>query len=286
MVFALGATTAHAGLAGYPGSFFFGDAQDCDGFISGTDVTAAKGTVIGLVIDYSGCRPQSSHVQDVDGDGFVAGNDVTTLNSWVIGFYGNPTSVGVPYDIQLLTPVTAQVQNAGDTVPISAWAGDNIAHGPVTPRTGWGMIFEIDPASSCTNGELDGRDPYPQITDPRDSFTTSNAVFEYTSEMDAVPQGGAAEVVARYTGGCANGTTIEVIVRIPDDNEAIPVGQGNHGRFRNPEVPGPERHLRRGRGSGDGPRGLLRRGLQHPSHSPHRVRLRDHQRDRRRGRHL
>jgi hypothetical protein len=212
MVFALGA----------PGSFFFGDAQDCDGFIAGTDITAAQGTVIGLPTDYSGCRPSSSHVQDVDGDGFIAGNDVTTLKSWVIGFYNNPTSVGVPFDITLLTPETLPVQDGDSVRLISAWAGDNIAHGPVTPRTGWGMIFEIDPAGSCPNGELDGRDPVPAIIDPRDKYITSNSVFEYTSEMDAVPQGGAAEVLARYTGGCADGTTIEVIVRIPDDNEAIP----------------------------------------------------------------
>jgi hypothetical protein len=193
--------------------------------------------MIGLVIDYSGCRPPSSHVQDVDGDGFVANNDVIWLKSWVIGLFDNPTGVGVPFEITLLTPETLPVLNAGDTVPISAWTFDNPAHGPVTPRTGWGMIFEIDPASSCPNGELDGRNPYPQITEPRDSFTTSTVVFEYTSEMDALPQGGAAEVLARYTGGCAPGTTIEVIVRIPDDNEAIPPGQGHIGRFRQPEVP-------------------------------------------------
>jgi hypothetical protein len=226
---ALPALEAQAGLAGYPGSFFFGDAQDCDGFI--------QGTIIGLAIDYSGCRPPSSHIQDVAGDGFVAANDVTVLKSWVIGLYGNPSSAGVPFGITLLTPATAPVINAGDTVPISAWAGDNIAHGPVTPRTGWGMIFEIDPASSCPNLELDGRDPTPAIDDPRDKYITSNSVFEYTSEMDALPQGGAAEVLARYTGGCAAGTTIDIIVRIPDDDEAIPAGQGNLGRFRNPEVP-------------------------------------------------
>jgi hypothetical protein len=225
-----------AGAAEYSGGFYFGDSGDGDGIIMGTDIISAKGSLIGSVVDYSGITPPTSDVQDVDGDGFIQGNDIIILKQWVIGNFANPTGTGLPLIIETVSPPPSL--EVGDSIPISVQIFDDPAtgDGQKTSRAGWGVIFELAD-TGCRLARLRGRDPYPSITDPKGKYIDGAVVFEYSGPMLNNGRDGGIATVVLYNDGCIN-EDITVNVRIPADDEAIPPGQGNHGRFPSP-VSGP-----------------------------------------------
>jgi len=161
------------------------------------------------------------------------------------GSYSTPTSQGKAYGIGLFTPTVTIDPAVSNTVDLKAWTFDfsGAGDGHSTPRAGYGIVFEIDPASPCPGAFLYGRDPTPLLSDPTDAYVSGATVYEYTDVYKtpySVPPvtnwwppdeaNGGVAMVQLNAGTCPGGTVL-VDVYIPSDAEAIPFGLGSWGRF-------------------------------------------------------
>ena len=196
-----------------PGAHYFADA-DGNGVIEVPDLIALN-TVLGYfsaddTLLYSG-YPQSRYRQDLDGNGVIEIPDLIILNSWVPGDFSN--NPGIP-DRIILDGDTHPNLIPGNSVTIAAYALSPIAAGSQV-RTGFGIIFKIDPSSTCTTAQIRGYDVAggATVNDWR-----SNSAYHYTLKPGA-PDNGKASVRVN-TNGCTGGQVIKIEVYIPDDIEA------------------------------------------------------------------
>jgi len=200
-------------LAQKAGVAYFGDA-DGNAIIEVPDLIALN-TVLGDfsaddTLIYTG-YPQSRYRQDLDGNDIIEVPDLILLNSWIPGDFSNRP--GNP-DRLLLDGSTHLNLNLGDTITLSAYALSPVSAGSQV-RTGFGVIFKIDPSSTCTTAKIYGYDVAGGATI---NAWRSNSAYHYTLKPDA-PENGRASVRVN-TNGCNSGQTIKVDVYIPDDSEA------------------------------------------------------------------
>jgi len=204
-----------------PGSFYWGD-SDMDGIISGNDYA----TVVSVYMDntqndadlYFG-YPQSRYRQDLDGDGLISGADISFLESWFVGdwnTYGAPTTLEWAGTILGLTVGNGQ----GNSVEVSAVSYSSAGAGH-WPRTGFGIIFGIDPTSQCASTvQIYGFDPVGGAT----VWAWRNpAAYDYQPSL-LNPELGIAAVKVRAV-GCALGSIIRLTAYIPGDMEYLIPGQ-------------------------------------------------------------
>jgi len=213
-----------------PGSYYWGD-SDMDGIISGNDYA----TVVSVYMDntqddadlYFG-YPQSRYRQDLDGDGLISGADISFLESWFVGdwnTYGAPATLEWAGTILGLTVGNGQ----GNSVEVSAVSYSSAGAGH-WPRTGFGIIFGIDPASQCASTvQIYGFDPAGGAT----VWAWRNpAAYDYQPSL-LNPELGIAAVKVRAV-GCALGSIIRVTAYIPGDMEYLIPGQRNPVRLSAP----------------------------------------------------
>jgi len=210
-----------------PGSFYWGD-SDMDGIISGNDYA----TLVSVYMDntqddadlYFG-YPQSRYRQDLDGDGLISGADISFLESW---FVGDWNTYGAPTTLEWAGPVAGLTvgNSPGDSVEVSAVSYSSAGAGH-WPRTGFGIIFAIDPTSQCASTvQIYGFDPAGGET----VWAWRNPLgYDYQPTLLA-PELGIASVKVRAT-GCSNGDVIRVTAYIPGDMEYLVPGQRNPARL-------------------------------------------------------
>ena len=146
-----------------PGSFYWGD-SDGDGIIYGNDYA----TLVSVYMDntqndadlYVG-YPQSRYRQDLDGDGLISIADISFLESWYVGDWN---TYGAPDSLVWEGESVGLTLDPADTVGIEISAASYSSAGAGHwPRTGFGIIFAIDPTSDCgvgdTAAEIFGFDP-------------------------------------------------------------------------------------------------------------------------------
>jgi len=204
-----------------PGSFYWGD-SDMDGIISGIDYSTLVSVYLNntqndadLYVGY----PQSRYRQDLDGDGLISGADISFLKSW---FVGNWNTYGAPDSLVWAGASVGLTIDPADTVgiEISAVSYSSASAGH-WPRTGFGIIFAIDPASQCAStAQIYGFDPVGGAT----TWAWRNPLgYDYQPTLQA-PELGIASVKLRAT-GCTNGQVIRVKAYIPGDMEYLVPGQ-------------------------------------------------------------
>ena len=195
-----------------PGAFYFGD-SDQNGIIEVPDLIALT-TVLGNfanddTVNYNG-YPQSRYRQDLDGNGIIEIPDLIVLTGWVSGDFstrpGSPDRVMLDADSVTVLP--------GVSVEVSAYALSPVSAGSQV-RTGFGIIFKIDPSSTCTTAQIKGYDVAGGATV---NAWRSNAAYHYTLQPGA-PDNGRAKVQVN-TNGCEYGSRVKLEVYIPDDDEA------------------------------------------------------------------
>ncbi|MFO8057778.1 MAG: hypothetical protein R6V10_10810, partial [bacterium] len=208
-----------------PGSFYYaesGSETTVDGAITSGDLTNLQSYISGVGGVYSGCRPPSAHIQDLDTDTVLGSGDVTILKSFISELWGSNQG-SRPQEIFVLDGTTGvssgeisiTVSDSSST-SLSAYAIDDpsVYNGMENRRPGWGVVFEIDPAGSCTTANLYGHTAW-----------GSNGVYQQTWDYES----DALSTIKLDAGGCADGSTIILNVRIPSDGEAGNAG----GRFPN-----------------------------------------------------
>jgi len=210
-----------------PGSFYWGD-SDMDGIISGNDYA----TVVSVYMDntqndadlYFG-YPQSRYRQDLDGDGLISGADISFLESW---FVGDWNTYGAPATLEWAGASVGLTLDPADTVGIEISAISYSSAGAGHwPRTGFGIIFAIDPTSQCAStAQIYGFDPVGGAT----VWDWRNPVaYDYQPTL-VDPELGIAAVKVRAV-GCALGSIIRVTAYIPGDMEYLIPGQRNPARL-------------------------------------------------------
>jgi len=127
---------------------------------------------------------------------------------------GNFTSRPGNPDQLLLDGDTHLNLNIGDYVSLSAYALSPASAGSAY-RTGLGVIFKIDPSSTCNTAQIFGYDVAGGATV---NIWRDNAAYHYTLKPGA-PDNGRASVRVNAN-GCAHGQAIIVQAYIPDDTEA------------------------------------------------------------------
>jgi len=204
-----------------PGSFYWGD-SDMDGIISGNDYATLVSVYMDNTQDDAGLYfgyPQSRYRQDLDGDGLISGADISFLESW---FVGDWNTYGAPATLEWAGPVSGlTVGNLpGDSVAISAISYSSAGAGH-WPRTGFGIIFAIDPTSQCAStAQIYGFDPAGGAT----TWAWRNPLgYDYQPILQA-PENGIASVKVRAV-GCALGSIIRLTAYIPADGEHLIAGQ-------------------------------------------------------------
>ena len=128
-----------------PGAYLWAD-SDGNGIIEVPDKITLNSILGGSGTDdsYIG-HPQSRFRQELDGNGIIEVPDLIILNSWLGGNFTNQP--GTP-DQLLLDGDTNVDLKLGDSVTLSAYAlSPDAAGGKI--RTGFGVIFKIDPSSTC-----------------------------------------------------------------------------------------------------------------------------------------
>jgi len=204
-----------------PGSFYWGD-SDMDGIISGNDYA----TVVSVYMDntqndadlYFG-YPQSRYRQDLDGDGLISGADISFLESW---FVGDWNTYGAPATLEWEGASVGLTIDPADTVGIEISAVSYSSAGAGHwPRTGFGIIFAIDPTSQCAStAQIYGFDPAGGAT----VWDWRNPVaYDYQPTL-VDPELGIAAVKVRAV-GCALGSIIRLTAYIPGDMEYLIPGQ-------------------------------------------------------------
>jgi len=138
------------------GAHYWGDA-DGNGIIEVPDLIALN-TVLGNfanddTVNYNG-YPQSRYRQDLDGNGIIEVPDLILLNGWLGSTFDNRP--GNP-DRLFLNGSSSINLNLGDSVAISAYAISPLSMGSQV-RTGFGVIFKIDPSGNCTTAQIKGYD--------------------------------------------------------------------------------------------------------------------------------
>ena len=208
----LAALAANPSIAQLPGASYWGDA-DGNGIIEVPDLIALNSVLGDPAANdsllYQG-YPQSRFRQDLDGNGIMEVPDLIILNSWVSGDFSNRP--GNPD--RLLLEASAISVAPGESVTLGAYALSPAAAGSAL-RTGFGVIFKIDPSGSCVGGELLGYDVAGGATV---NEWRASAAYHYTLRPDG-PENGRALVKFRGT-GCSLGQTVIVNVYIPDDSES------------------------------------------------------------------
>jgi len=200
---------AHAQLSG---AFYWGDV-DGNGGIGLPDYTGLAGIISNPgasdTATFTG-YPQSRYRQELDGNGGIGLPDYTQLAGWVQSNYtnlaGNPDRLNLDqleYNVDL-----------GSSVVMSAYALSPASQGSAL-RTGWGVIFKINPSGSCTTAELYG---YNTAGGSTVNAWRSSAAFHYT-DRPQTPFNGKVTMKIRPT-GCLAGQVIKVQVYIPDDDES------------------------------------------------------------------
>jgi len=210
-----------------PGSFYWGD-SDMDGIISGNDYATLVSVYMDNTQDDAGLYfgyPQSRYRQDLDGDGLISGADISFLESW---FVGDWNTYGAPTTLEWAGPVSGlTVGNLpGDSVAISAISYSSAGTGH-WPRTGFGIIFAIDPTSQCAStAQIYGFDPAGGAT----VWAWRNPLgYDYQPTL-VNPELGIAAVKVRGV-GCALGSIIRLTAYIPADMEYLIPGQRNPARL-------------------------------------------------------
>src|SRR3990172_5606107 len=198
---------------------------------------------MGLPFDFSGVRPPSYQLMDLDGDAFIQSGDQTLLRNWTFSNYSSysgPGAIGKAFAVRLFTPTVDVYDTAGNSVMLKAWTHDNpgVGSSDTTARAGYGIQFEI--TTQCAGGAANiyGRDATPALLDPTDAYISGPTAYEYSATFtDGVkhwPENetfGGVAAVKLNSGSCANNDTVIIGVYIPSDVEAIPGGQGSLGRF-------------------------------------------------------
>ena len=202
------------------GAHYWGDA-DGNGIIEVPDLIALN-TVLGNfanddTVNYNG-YPQSRYRQDLDGNGIIEVPDLILLNGWLGSTFDNRP--GNP-DRLFLNGSSSINLNLGDSVAISAYAISPLSMGSQV-RTGFGVIFKIDPSGNCTTAQIKGYDVAGGATV---NLWRNPAAYHYTL-LPGAPDNGNATVKVN-TNGCSLGQTIVVEVYIPADSESGAVA----GRF-------------------------------------------------------
>jgi len=210
-----------------PGSFYWGD-SDMDGIISGNDYATLVSVYMDNSQDDAGLYfgyPQSRYRQDLDGDGLISGADISFLESW---FVGDWNTYGAPASLEWAGESVGLTIDPADTVGISISAISYSSAGAGHwPRTGFGIIFAIDPTSQCAStAQIYGFDPVggETVWDWRNPLG-----YDYQPTLQA-PENGIASVKLRAT-GCTNGQVIRVKAYIPGDMEYLIPGQRNPARL-------------------------------------------------------
>jgi M6 family metalloprotease-like protein len=194
------------------GANYWGDA-DGNGIIEIPDLIALNAVVGDPAGDdsllFQG-HPRSRQRQDLDGNGIIEVPDLIILNSWVAGDFSNRP--GNPD--RLFTEGAAFSVAPGESVTLRAYALSPVAAGGAL-RTGFGVVFLIDPSSTCASAELLGYDVAGGAT--FNAWRTP-AAYHYTLAPGA-PDNSRASVKFRAA-GCVLGQTVRVRVYIPSDLES------------------------------------------------------------------
>src|SRR3990172_11492091 len=227
-------TTSSALAESYPGAYFIGDSGSGDGFNGASDVSQLKNVIMGLPFDFSGVRPPSYQVMDLDGDAFIQSGDQTLLRNWTFSNYSSysgPGAIGKAFSVRVFASTVDVWDTAGNSVMLKAWTHDNptVGSSDTTARAGYGIQFEI--TTQCAGGAANiyGRDATPALLDPTDAYISGLTAYEYSATFtDGVkhwPESetfGGVAAVKLNSGTCVDNDTVIIGVYIPSDVEAIP----------------------------------------------------------------
>jgi hypothetical protein len=189
------------------GAYYIGDC-DGDGVPTQADLYCLNDVLNGPPYpNYSAVKPHTGETQDLDGSCSIGGSDQDIISLML----GDVWGVRVPSQV---IPVAEHVVLDATSVNISAKAWDT-SYG--MGRAGWGINFKISTESGlCTSAQLKSQDG---------DTAAASQVFAYDWKGCMGGGNDPYATVKLLPGSCQEGDSIEIILWIPDDDEAGNLGK-------------------------------------------------------------
>jgi len=141
-----------ANPVGGVGCFYWADAGLGDGIVSPGDLTELKKVVSGTAGNYTGVIPNNGETHELDMDGVISPSDLTFLQKMIQG-----SAIG-PLGSRPTALVTTESPGATVYVGFTTHVTVSVRNEATKGTPGFGVIFEIVPASSTATATLLGGD--------------------------------------------------------------------------------------------------------------------------------